>query len=435
MKHPLPIADATDVAARHLCTGCGACAAALPGKIDMIDSATSGRRPRARAPLDPGEQQTSLRVCPGADARARRNAGAWGPITRVWEGWARDPDTRFRASSGGIITALCSWALTEGAFDAVLHTAARNDAPILNETVISTTPEQLLQRAGSRYAPASPCDRLHELPSRGGSHVFVGKPCDVTGAARLSEQDPAIGQRIGLRIAFFCAGTPTHAGTRALLDELGVDDPSCVTSLRYRGNGWPGSAVAEIATNTGTQRRTLSYERSWGLLAKHKQWRCHICPDHVGFDADISVGDAWETVPDGTEPGRSLVIARTPHGERAVLSAQRAGYLELHARERDAIDASQPNLARSRAQVFGRVIGMRMIGLSTPKIDAGSLALAWWSGLSVNEKARSVLGTARRALARGMRRPDPIEPPVVDPRGSRTTVRVRSVKGPETIQA
>ena len=47
----------------------------------------------------------------------------------------------------------------------VLHIAARPDVPWLNHTVLSTTRAELLAATGSRYAPASPCDRL-ELVER-----------------------------------------------------------------------------------------------------------------------------------------------------------------------------------------------------------------------------------------------------------------------------
>ena len=99
--------------------------------------------------------------------------------------------------------------------------------------------------------------------------------------------------RLEIVIAFFCAGTPTTAGTVEMLRRMGVEDPASLVSLRYRGDGWPGRAVAVSRGPDGAAARSeLSYEQSWGeVLADHKQRRCKLCPDHTGEFADIAVGD------------------------------------------------------------------------------------------------------------------------------------------------
>lgn len=59
----------------------------------------------------------------------------------------------------------------------------------------------------------------------------------------------------------------------------------------------------------------MTYNDSWGrILGKKIHFRCKICPDGIGLQADIAVGDAWETkdgYPDFSErEGKSLVLIR-----------------------------------------------------------------------------------------------------------------------------
>ena len=45
-------------------------------------------------------------------------------------------------------------------------------------------------------------------------------------------------------MSFFCAGLPSIDAQKKLLEEMGCN--SRVVSLRYRGNGWPGYATANL---------------------------------------------------------------------------------------------------------------------------------------------------------------------------------------------
>src|SRR5690606_21534066 len=112
---------------------------------------------------------------------------------------------------------------------------------------------------------------------------------------------------------------------------------------RYRGNGWPGNATAEIVGPDGKlERRELTYDQSWGaVLSKHRQWRCHLCIDHSGEFADIAVGDPWHRPIAPGDPGRSLLVARTARGREIIEGAIAAGYLTAQPTESWALPASQ----------------------------------------------------------------------------------------------
>ncbi len=408
------IENVEDVAQRQLCCGCGACAYVSPGTIEMIDSLGHGRRPRFKSPRRTTvDDQAALRVCPGLGLEhtfdrshtdlIRELVAGWGPVLEVWEGHATDEAIRFAGSSGGAASALALACIERGGMHGVLHIKARSDAPYLNHTVLSTTRQEILSATGSRYAPASPCDGLQLIEDAPSPCVFIGKPCDVAAVGKATQVRPALAKKVGVTIAFFCAGTPTTNATLELLRQMGVDDPSQVVDLRYRGNGWPGEATVTLRTGNGIQTRSLSYEESWGeILTNDKQWRCHVCADHTGEFADIAVGDPWYRRAEPGEDGRSLVLVRTERGRRILREAMDARYLALTRADASILPRSQPNLLRGRGAVWARILVSRLMGVHAPRYRGFPMLRYWLTKLSSMEKLRSILGTVRRVLKRGL---------------------------------
>lgn len=411
----LRVLNIADVAATQLCCGCGACAYVSPDDVTMVDVPDQGRRPMVMAGRET-QTAAAMRVCPGVGLShtfdknmlgIRKDlTAAWGPVLDVWEGYAVDGEIRFAGSSGGAATALSLYCIEKRGMHGILHIAARPDVPYLNRTVLSRDRAEMLAATGSRYAPASPCDGLQRIEDAPGPCVFIGKPCDVAGTNMAAELRPGLKANIGLTIAIFCAGTPSTRGTLEMLRRMGIEDPSTLVSLRYRGNGWPGKATAVVRQADGYEEtRQLTYEQSWGgVLAKHVQWRCRLCPDHSGEFADIAVGDPWHKPPVGDEPGRSLIVARTQRGRQIVENAILAGYLAAKMVEPRSIDLAQPNLLRVRANVWGRIMACRLLGVPAPRYTRMPLFVHWLGELSVLQKIRSIAGTVRRITRRGLGR-------------------------------
>jgi coenzyme F420 hydrogenase subunit beta len=328
----------------------------------------------------------------------------FGPCLEIWEGCAADPEIRYKASSGGLLTALALYALERAGMAYVLHTEMDDARPWLNRTARSRSRAELLGRAGSRYAPASPCEALGDSEETGKPFVFIGKPCDAAGAAMLRRRRERLDASIGLSLTFFCAGTPSTRGTLDLIEELGARPPE-VASLRYRGEGWPGRFTVVLRDRGET--KSLSYRESWGRLTKYRPFRCHLCPDGLGRVADIACGDAWNRPSGGEDAGRSLVLVRTPRGREALRGAAEAGYVRLDRVDASVVLAAQDSLLERRRQLFGRLLAMRSLAIPTPKFSGFSLWRSWGKR-PLAGRMRDVLGTMRRLLQRGLWRRHPI---------------------------
>jgi coenzyme F420 hydrogenase subunit beta len=306
-----------------------------------------------------------------------------------------------------VVSALSLYCIEQEEFAGAVQTRARTDQPLLNETVISRSRADVLNASASRYAPASPCERLKDLRDTDQAHVFVGKPCDVAGAAKLQRCAQDLATSVALKISIFCAGTPSLAGTKELLDSLGVGANDEVLEVRYRGRGWPGEmSVKHRHAESGEIREaTTSYAHGWGdILQKHKQWRCQLCADHLGDQADLSIGDPWYRQISADEAGESLIIVRTERGRRILQAAVHHGVVALQQRSIATLAASQPNLEKTTGSVCGRRISAKVFGLATPSYPHAGLGRVWWLVLSPTEKFKSLAGTAKRIIARHLYR-------------------------------
>lgn len=365
MGHDMKVSDLEQVVKYQLCCGCGVCAYLHSGQIEMIDASAFGRRPKFNKKfLDSEVFLKSLEICPGAglshEPEALHQKGliqsltkVWGPVFEVWEGHAADPEIRFKGSSGGAISAISLYCLDHEKMHGVLHTMADEERPYLNKTTMSKNRSSILAATGSRYSPASPCEKLQEVENAPAPCLFIGKPCDVAAVNNARRYKSDLDAKIGLTIACFCAGTPSTNGTLEMLRQMGIDSPDELVALQYRGCGWPGKTVAELSNDNNRSSRELTYQQSWGdILQKYRQWRCYICPDHTGEFADISAGDPWYRKITDEEHGRSLLLARSKRGKDVIKKAIEAGYLIAEKVDSSLLPASQPNLIKTRAMLW-----------------------------------------------------------------------------------
>jgi coenzyme F420 hydrogenase subunit beta len=289
----------------------------------------------------------------------------------------------------------------------VLHIGGDPENPLRNKTMMSRSRADLLKRNGSRYAPASACDRLDEIESAPGPCVFVGQPSEVTALTKAETLRPQLKAKIGLTISFFCAGSPATKGTIELIKNMGAD-PAQIKELRYRGNGWPGMfAITLKGQSPPSLQRT--YAESWGLLQAYRPLSAHLCPDGSGEDADISCGDPWYRSVQAGEPGSSLVLVRTERGRKIIREAMSSGYVCLETADGAKVAASQRNLLEKRGAIWGRITVLRLFGLPAPRLTGFSL-FNHWRRLSLGGKIRSTFGTARRICTRKLFRPLQLDP-------------------------
>jgi len=399
------VKNIADVVSGHLCAGCGVCSYLAPDALEMVDSIDLGKRPLVKDQLRFNAVSNDiLESCPGwkierlpeKEESIKELQALWGNVYEVWEGYATDKQVRKSGSSGGVITALSQYCLDYEGMGHVVNTAADNKTPYINKTNSSRTKEEMGAAAGSRYSPSSPCENLESIENSSNACVFVGKPCDVYAVHKARIKRPNLDKNLGLVLSFFCAGVPSTRGTLKLMQKMGVKSEKNVQSLQYRGDGWPGLWTVKYQENNELQQQQLTYQESWGELQKDRQWRCYICPDHVGEFADIAIGDPWYRKVKEGEGGRSLIIVRTERGRQILRDAQKQGVIAIQKCTPDILPRSQPNLIVAKNVLWGRLLALRLSGARFPIFTGFKLFELWKTNLTLKEQAKSIIGTAKR---------------------------------------
>lgn len=397
-----------DVVDWRLCLGCGACAYICPErKIEMVDMVEEGMRPRITGEDCP-DCTLCMDICPavGVDqSSARKRAGvlpealeAFGPVLEIWEGHAADPEIRFKGSSGGALTALALHCLENEGMAGVLHIGQDPMDAARNSTRLSRTRDDLMACVGSRYAPASVCDRLDLVESADEPCVVIGQPSEISALGKVLGKRAELAHKVGLSLSFFCAGSPATRGTLDLMRRCTVE-PLKVGYLRYRGFGWPGYFATRIKGEDSTSEH-LAYEEAWAFLQKYRPYSTHLFPDGSGEDADISCGDPWYRPIEAGEHGSSLMVVRTERGRAILRRAMDSGMIVAKPASYDQLAKSQENLTRKRGAVWGRILAFRLLGVAAPHFTGYSL-FKNWRALSWREKYGSIFGTMRRVVQRG----------------------------------
>ena len=143
-----------------LCSGCGLCAGVAGGALEMITASPGYARPRHVGPVTREAERAIAAACPGAVIAGwpREADMYWGPAEVVATAHATDDEVRFNSSSGGALTALAIFALSEGLVDGVVHTGASAGDPIANELRVSRDPGEIAVAPGRATPPRA---RLH----------------------------------------------------------------------------------------------------------------------------------------------------------------------------------------------------------------------------------------------------------------------------------
>ncbi|WP_420445321.1 Coenzyme F420 hydrogenase/dehydrogenase, beta subunit C-terminal domain [Candidatus Poriferisodalis sp.] len=365
---PITTNSIAEIVANDLCIGCGLCEALTGGRVTMVMTPAGSLRPSSTDAFTNREEAQLMAACPGAVAEARTEDGTttdpvWGAHRWMSYAWADQPDTRFRAATGGALTALGAHALNTGRAEFVLHVGADPERPMRSRWVLSEDADSVRANTSSRYGPTAPLAGLAAALERRRPFAIIAKPCDLGAVHTLSKSDPRVDELCVIRLALVCGGQSRLSKSQAVLHELGIDE-SEVTLFRYRGHGNPGPTVIETAAGDRYAKTYLDMwedESGWEV-----ETRCKLCPDALGEASDVASADVWPGgAPTGEDEGFNGIIVRTAVGEDLVGSAVASSDLVLG----DPItprqfDNLQPHQVRKKEALAARYQGLSDAGIS-----------------------------------------------------------------------
>lgn len=340
------------------CLGCGLCVV----KGEMVLSKDGFYHPSKDCIIDPKIKS----YCPGykiiqKKKKRRKEEILYGPfIPPVLVGHIKDENINYKASSGGIITGLLICLLKNKDVDSILQVCSSHKNPLLSKVVVSRTEEDVINCIGSRYAPCSLFENFESSLKDAGRVAVVGKPCDIAALKAYMDIYPTKTISIKYTLSMMCMGLPSQNATSELVSFLGEEEKN-ITSLRYRGHGWPGYATIR---NQKGEIKQCTYIQSWGaILGRDTLFRCKVCPNGFGEFADITCGDGWFLKDGNEEPsfenkdkGRSLIFIRSEKGKNLVEKAFSQGLIETQEYNLDEIPLIQKSQYERKINFLGRFL-------------------------------------------------------------------------------
>ena len=368
------------ISEQGLCTGCGICQS-LAGKenIKLAKTSNGFERPVIVGKLSEELVNKIYDVCPGISingmpqdriSKYSKFDKVWGPWLRLVRAWASDNEVRYKASTGGVLTALGQFLIRKKKVERILHIKASKSDVTFGEQQLSFTTNQVLEGTGARYGPAAPLVNVKEILDQNITIAIIAKPCDLTALRNYSYYDDRVNKLVKYWLTPVCGGYMTPEGLSKFLSRNAINYQH-IKNFRYRGHGCPGPTRVE----TYSEIKDFHYLDFWG--EGESSWplpfRCNLCADGIGEVADIVASDTWENGSPNredseTDLGTNGVIIRTDAGNELFNEAVEEGDIII---EKDItfeeMNNYQPHQVQKKYAVQDRYIALEDLQRMRPK--------------------------------------------------------------------
>jgi coenzyme F420 hydrogenase subunit beta len=326
-----------------LCTGCSACVIACPHDVIGYEHKEGGYRPfhleDELGPTDCTHGQKGCTSCtracprfrdwePTADehlfARAREQDEIWGIAEQVLLVRAADDDVHERGQDGGLVSAILIWLLEEGYIDGALVSQLEGDGSSWRaKPGVATTPQEVLDAAGSRYTYSANWLAYDEARERGLEKLaLVGMGCQTSAAPVMwSRKIGKVGKPVQVTIGLLCSKTFDDRIFEELFEAKYGIARATIKKVNIKG-------VFQIWTHDGEYHEVPLKEcHAWTREG------CNHCPDFAAEHADISTGGI------GQFADWTLTVVRTELGKAIMDRMVAAGRIITRPAEDDDPDA------------------------------------------------------------------------------------------------
>lgn len=260
-----------------------------------------------------------LAVCPSYNVDYMRLASSHenqllGKIKSIYNGYSADMSTRLNASSGGFIRELSRTLLEKQTITGIItitHDGGMEYTPKIL-TDITEMPNSIYHNINFESA-------IDLLRNNEGKYLLIGLPCQITSILQLVQKKKFsfLKERLEATIALICGYTfdRTNMEAFAFFHERQLDQISYRENGRYRKTrlGTGDSSILFDTKRPQTLNEDIINRLTFDRLLV--QENCLYCVDHIGYCADLVVGDAWLKRYSDDVSGTNLVIVRTDQGQ------------------------------------------------------------------------------------------------------------------------
>jgi len=298
------------------CTGCSACVTVCPiGCLEYVEEKPKLVKKCANCGICvvvcPQYESTQPSLEESVFGRKRKPEEEFGVYRRIVIAQANDDNILQACQDGGVVTALLIYALENGIIDGAAVSGVSQNKPFYPVPRLATTPEEVLECAGTRYTYSPNLLAFQEGVDQNRKNLaFVGTPCQIQALRKIEGILLEYVNPLKLAIGLMCTESFTYEGLmeKHIQGELGVN----------LGD------IQKINIKAKLLVTTKSGEVKVIPLKEAKQYTrksCTICTDFSSELADISVGGLGLN-------GWTFSILRTEKGEELFDGAVRKGFFK-----------------------------------------------------------------------------------------------------------
>ena len=211
---------------------------------------------------------------------------------------------------GGAATAMLVSALQSGLIDGAVVSGKSPDKPFLPVPILATTPEKIIDSAGTKYTCSSALLALPEVLKQKKTQVaFVGTPCQIHAVRKMQMSGvKRLSGPVKYLVGLMCSECFDYEGLMEnhIKNKLGIN-LNDITKMNIKGK-------MLVTTPAGTTAIPLAD------IKQYVRKSCSVCEDFSNELADVSVGglglDGW-----------TFTIIRTERGEELFTNAEKTGFL------------------------------------------------------------------------------------------------------------
>lgn len=321
------------------CIGCAICDAVCPhDAITMYKDTFSEIKPNIN--LDKCTNCTlCVHYCPLernklksiANMIAQDNPHQFGlKESSYWLAWNQNDEERIHSASGGAVTAIIKQMFEAKMIDGVIHAKAIPSClgELHYQSIISYSFEEAQSHKGSFYQALDYAQILSTLKNTPNNrYLLVAVPCIISGIKRLVKEYKEYKTIELFTVALACSHNVNPQFTSFMAESAKLDKKQLfIANMRAKdplepdANNFHTRFTTPVGTILFTQNRFFSYfTNTWRnyLFAKSA---CLNCPDFWGYEADMSVKDAWGKWSCDDVLGKSMVIIRNHAVQELFLS-------------------------------------------------------------------------------------------------------------------
>ena len=306
----------------HLCCSCGLCSNyckhnAITYKINALGF---------YEPVIDSKKCTHcgicLKCCPGMndlkDYSSKNN--------QYFYGNSMDEEMHLNASSGGIVTELLCYLVSNKIVDYVTCVTTRiGEKPPMQ--IITNDIDVIKKCRTSKYCPVQWKDIVGQIERMNGTIAVVALPCQINSLKNYFKKRKS-GEKIKFYFSLMFNHTPSLKAAEYVTK--GYSKNAVLNKVINRGGGFPGYMMYEIRDNGKQSVFQTPFRKTWaaGYGKYFKNMRCLLCNDPFGQNADVTFGDSY-FLQDTDKLGTTFCIVRNPQITGILTAMKKEGHISL----------------------------------------------------------------------------------------------------------